>query len=163
MSNDKVIEGESLLSLEEKRVARAKADAAARLIDVGGMSIDPETGCWLWNGAVNGRGYPTTGDGLVYRKVFKMISGMDIPPRVEIDHVCRRPLCVRPAHLDPVTREENQRRKHVLRRVPARCPIGHMLTAPESRGQTPEGGVYCRNCLELKSQEQDVLDWLDKM
>ena len=32
---------------------------------------------------------------------------------LEIDHTCRNNWCVRPSHLEAVTREENQRRKHL--------------------------------------------------
>lgn len=32
-------------------------------------------------------------------------------PDLHLDHLCRRPLCVAPQHLEPVTREENERRK----------------------------------------------------
>lgn len=76
---------------------------------------DP-SGCWLWSGS---RTHPVWGYGTVsvdghmvvaHRAVYEVVVG-PIPTGMDIDHLCRVRLCVNPAHLEPVTRLENNRRK----------------------------------------------------
>lgn len=79
----------------------------------------PELGpCWIWLGNVTHDGY-----GLFY---LGRIDGQDhnirphrfayltlvgpIADGLELDHLCRTPLCVRPTHCEPVTHTENLRR-----------------------------------------------------
>lgn len=77
----------------------------------------PDT-CWLWTGHQNNRGYglwrvrsSTIG---AHRFAYQERVG-PIPDGLEIDHLCRTPLCVNPGHLEPVTREENMRRAMAAR------------------------------------------------
>jgi hypothetical protein len=86
-----------------------------RLSDVDYV-IDPVTGCWVWQLAVNGRGY---GQARVegrrdrqfpaHRVMYERHRG-PIPAGLVIDHLCRNRRCVNPAHLEPVTGIENIRR-----------------------------------------------------
>lgn len=79
--------------------------------------------CWIWRGAVNSRGYGTIciagRTRLVHRVSFESLVG-PIPNGLTIDHVhergCTSKRCVRPDHLEPVTRAENNRRYLVTRR-----------------------------------------------
>lgn len=79
------------------------------------ISRDPD-GCWRWTGAkgllgygVLGRG--TRGDGLIGAHIASYILNVGpIPAGLVLDHLCRNPSCVNPAHLEPVTRAENTRR-----------------------------------------------------
>ena len=90
--------------------------------------VEQPDGCWLWAGMTNGR-YSRfyTGEGrhvpsqYAHRWSYEHFVG-PIPDGYEIDHLCARPLCVNPAHLEPVTPAENKRR-HGLRRT--HCPTGH--------------------------------------
>lgn len=78
---------------------------------------EPNSGCWLFLGHVK----RSTGYGvllrdrkwkLAHRYVFELHRG-PIPVGLTLDHLCRVRSCVNPAHLEPVTRGENQRRgKH---------------------------------------------------
>jgi len=68
--------------------------------------------CWLWTGALNGRGYGVIGAGkkgfikYVHRLVWERIHG-PIPSNKEICHSCDTPSCVRPDHLFLGTHLEN--------------------------------------------------------
>lgn len=77
--------------------------------------------CWLWRGALNNRGYGRlTRGGHVYahRYVYELERG-PIPTGMQLDHLCRTPACVNPAHLEPVTGTENVRRGRGAKLTPA--------------------------------------------
>jgi len=69
--------------------------------------------CWLWKGGKSGPGY-----GMIWaggrlapaHRVSLMLAGTPVSSDLEVDHLCRVPLCVRPDHLEPVTHAENMRR-----------------------------------------------------
>lgn len=76
--------------------------------------------CWTWGGSHN-----ETGHGLFFparrepegahRYAYRTLVG-SIPDGLFLDHLCRRPSCVNPAHLEPVTPAENTRRGSVARK-----------------------------------------------
>jgi hypothetical protein len=112
------------------------------------VQVDPFFGCELWTGSVNGGGYPTLWDGGRPRQAYYVAlerAGIDVPPGREPDHLCRRRLCVAVAHLEVVTRVENQRRKFWHYRSQLKtCARAHDLNIHGRR--TPEGGLVCRIC-----------------
>jgi hypothetical protein len=70
-------------------------------------------GCWHWEGG------KSNGYGLFSRHFKDMIGAHrwsyeyhcgPIPDGLTIDHLCRNKLCVKPAHLEAVTLQENIRR-----------------------------------------------------
>jgi hypothetical protein len=72
------------------------------------------TPCWMWLLKRDDDGYGRyyIGEGVfvpAYRYFYEQAHG-PIHPRAQIDHLCRNPPCVNPAHLEPVTRAENIRR-----------------------------------------------------
>lgn len=76
-----------------------------------------------------------------------------LAPGLELDHLCRRRACCLVAHLEPVTRSVNERRKlwrHRLRRKV--CFAGHPLFTLGRR--TPEGGIICLVCSGLRKSPQ---------
>jgi hypothetical protein len=109
---------------------------------------DPWFGCELWRGSVNNAGYPTYWDAGRPRQAYYVAlerAGIDVPPGREPDHLCRRRLCVAIAHLELVTRVENQRRKAWAHRSQlTTCSKGHDLFVHGRR--TPESGTICRIC-----------------
>lgn len=109
------------------------------------MAIDPLYGCWIWQGRRDREGYARTRDRqLAHVAVYESEVG-PVPEGRELDHLCRRRLCVSPHHLEPVKRRENERRKHWKRRAAIdKCPKGHDLWRNGIR--TPEGGKVCRTC-----------------
>lgn len=72
-----------------------------------------ETSCWIWRGTPNNKGYgKVTIAGRVmfaHRALYEQEIG-PIPSGLELDHLCRVPLCVRPDHLEPVAHAVNIRR-----------------------------------------------------
>lgn len=83
---------------------------------------EPNSGCWLWVGSVNGK-YPKLWDGrrgevvFAHRFSWTVFRG-PIPEGTEIDHKCRVKLCVNPRHLEPVSRSENLKRMNRARKLP---------------------------------------------
>lgn len=81
------------------------------------VSPEPTSGCWLWTGAMQPKGYGTVKvDGrvwLAHRAVYTAHVG-PIPAGLDLDHKCRNRSCVRPDHLEPVTHAENLQRASKL-------------------------------------------------
>lgn len=73
------------------------------------IDVDRATGCWMWRGSIMDRGYPQFWDGRVWRAhrwAYEHWVG-PIPAGLTLDHLCKRKVCVNPAHLEPVTFGEN--------------------------------------------------------
>lgn len=77
--------------------------------------------CWLWNGGRSRDGYGKFHHQgthqQAHRVAYELMVG-PIPDGLTIDHLCRNPWCVNPAHMEPVTAAENTRRAHCTK-VPA--------------------------------------------
>jgi hypothetical protein len=127
---------------------------------------DSTDDCWLWTGAttrrVNGYGrFSVAGRlTLAHRFAYEYVRG-PIPVGLEIDHLCRKPPCVNPWHLEPVTRSINVRRGRAIERSIARnrakthCPHGH----PYDEANTyvaPTGYRQCRVCKADANQRHDL-------
>ena len=110
--------------------------------------------CWSWLGSQNSRGYGQimahghmTG---VHRVAYELAVG-PIPEGLQIDHLCRNPLCVNPAHLEPVTQRENMLRgvspgaRAVRDNV---CKRGHPFDLLNTYVD-PKGWRRCRECHRL--------------
>jgi HNH endonuclease len=89
-----------------------------------------DSGCWEWTGSQDGNGYGQVGiDGKVtrvYRIAYELLVE-PIPDDLEIDHLCRNPLCFNVDDLEPVTHAENVRRGRAgwnLRRADGRWTRG---------------------------------------
>ncbi len=118
---------------------------------------DDADGCWMWIGARQISGYGQIGSGsrvgrpmlVAHRVAYELLVG-PISEGLEIDHLCRNKPCVNPAHLEPVTHEENIQRHH--RRVTT-CPNGHQY---EIAGfyLDVHGHRRCRICQKERVQRQ---------
>lgn len=104
--------------------------------------------CWEWTGAtVHGYGamqLGRRGEGKVYaHRVSWELANGPIPEGLHIDHLCRNRRCVRPAHLEPVTLAENNRRAAAYRDK-SQCREGH--TYPENVAVDRRGAQVCPVC-----------------
>lgn len=101
--------------------------------------------CWLWLAARSPLGYGRFqlggGDGTInaYRFAYEDTVG-PVHAGLELDHLCRNPPCVNPAHLEPVTHRENMRRA-----IRTHCPQGHLKT-PETTWMHKDGSRTCKIC-----------------
>lgn len=114
------------------------------------ISPEPNTGCWLWMGSLNGaRGYPTIGKGqLAHRVSYQLFKG-DIPPGLTIDHLCRTKICVNPDHLEAVSLRENILRGDGLAAKCQRkthCMRGHAFTPDNTLLFIGRNGSTYRSC-----------------
>ena len=69
-----------------------------------------EGNCWLWTGYIDRNGYGWLSGIPAHRRIYELTIGSP-PADLDLDHLCRVPACVRPDHLEPVTRAENARRQ----------------------------------------------------
>lgn len=118
--------------------------------------VTNSNGCWEWVGSRSTGGYGRVGWGnrrvQAHRVIYEVLVG-SIPQGLQLDHLCRNRGCVNPAHLEPVTQSENQRRglRSALRALPSECSRGHALAGPNLR-ITPRGGRRCRTCHRENAQ-----------
>lgn len=112
-------------------------------------TVDPVFGCWIWTGKLDRNdGRPLVWRGrrpsAAHRAMYEHHIG-PIPDGLELDHTCQNTLCVRPAHMEPVTRPVNEQRKstRVRMRIKA-CKNGHDMKL--NAMVTPSGGRCCRTC-----------------
>jgi hypothetical protein len=75
--------------------------------------VDEATGCHVWTGARYPFGHGAFRDGGrtmgAHKWLWEFLNG-PVAEGLELDHLCRNPPCVNPAHLEPVTHAENVRR-----------------------------------------------------
>jgi HNH endonuclease len=75
--------------------------------------VNPITGCWEWLAGLTSEGYGQLwwegANQGAHQVVYRLLVG-PVPDGLEIDHLCRFTKCVNPAHMEPVTGDENRRR-----------------------------------------------------
>lgn len=128
-----------------------RAPAADRFMD----KVEKTDFCWAWTGAKQKLGYGTFGVGsrtdgsrqnvLAHRFSYELHKGK-IPAGLHLDHLCRNPNCVRPDHLEPVTRAVNVQRSPY--RTKLICKRGHNYVGSNNRFYRKKGGGVYRVCME---------------
>ena len=118
--------------------------------------------CWLWRNPPNQRGYGQfwfegkviEAHLLCYRlMVGHILSGF------ELDHLCRVPLCVRPAHLQPVPHLLNVQRGEsgAWQRAKTQCPQGHQYTVDNIYWTRGGRTRTCRTCQLERKRNRNVV------
>ena len=92
-------------------------------------TLNPATGCWVW------QGFLYAGYGLVkiegrsrrpHRVSYERRHG-PIPEGMELDHLCRNRACINPEHLEAVTKEVNAQRGKGAKLTPERVRVMRFL------------------------------------
>jgi len=111
-------------------------------------------GCWYWTGGRTDRGY---GRLTIHRTVVRahrhayITSKGPIPNGLGLDHLCRNPACVNPAHLEAVTNRTNALRGVGVSAVNAKkthCIRGHEFTRENTYQRRGKRGRVWRQCRE---------------
>jgi hypothetical protein len=95
---------------------------------------------------------------IAHRVAYELVVG-PIPEGLQIDHLCRTRRCQNPAHMEPVTPRENQRRSGSvsgLNMAKTHCDAGHELSGDNLRigaeGTVRAGRRDCRACAVTASR-----------
>lgn len=122
--------------------------------------VERSDDCWLWRGGISSSGYGhLVRNGVNYmahRYAYEQVVG-PIPEGLVLDHLCRVPPCVNPAHLEPVTNAENLRRgvnvgavAQALQRAKTHCPQGHAYD--DANTYVRPGPRACRECRKCHTE-----------
>lgn len=150
----------ALVTLTAKRGPKPKFDSLAGHIE--SMSVgEPMTGCWLWTGAVDKKGYGQLTHKqkhyAAHRASYAAFKGN--PDGRLVCHHCDQPGCVNPAHLYSGTYSDN--RADMLNRSRwvhpwasrTHCAAGHEY---EAVGVTTaiDGTRTCKECQRQNKRNQ---------
>lgn len=154
-----------MCNLHYKRLRKGKPlDAPPRIVGDDGARfwqyVNKTETCWLWTGAtITGYGEFRMGDRpvLAHRLAYQWLVG-PVPVGLELDHLCRTPACVNPAHLEAVSHGENVRRGRSVEATKAyhqsrtHCARGHLFD--EANTYVMPTGRSCRACRRINYQDR---------
>lgn len=116
------------------------------------------TPCWIWSTNRSIEGYGLFGwkglTVLTHRFIFAWLIH-PLPRGIkhgELDHLCKRPSCCNPLHLEFVTRRINMFRSNnqgAKNSCKTSCPKGHPLSG-DNLYVNPKGARECRTCHVLR-------------
>lgn len=119
--------------------------------------------CWLWTGSRTHLGYGQSwhaGEKRVNmaHRVSLWLAGIPIPEGWDVDHLCRVPACVNPAHLEPVPHAVNMERAPYsavdFQLAKTHCPQGHEYTPDNIQPKRNSSGGISRQCKVCRAEDQ---------
>ena len=113
------------------------------------VSPEPNTGCWLWAGAMHTNGYgggSYKGRAMKAHQMALMFSGVEIPKGSHVCHRCDNKFCVNPEHLYVGDRFTNA--KDAVAR--GRYSRGEAHAKKIAAGLTPEARARYRAAMALR-------------
>ena len=124
------------------------------------VSVDLDSGCWLWTGAKKSKKYPyglfcvENKNVRAHRWAYEFFIG-PIVSGYELDHyVCREKSCVNPYHVKPRSHSEHLEQPDSmisLKRAQTHCKRGHIL-AGENLLIDTNGARQCRPCRRFRER-----------
>jgi hypothetical protein len=124
--------------------------------------VDKSGDCWVWLGSKdrNGYGHSSLRDEqnhrygiMAHRKAYVLLVG-PVPDGLVLDHLCRNPSCVNPAHLEPVTQRENLMRSPTFQRdnaLKTECVNGHPFDDANTYQRERNGSPH-RECITCRRE-----------
>jgi hypothetical protein len=124
---------------------------------------EPNTGCWLWMGGANNKGYgmlhDEAGKHMLSHRASYMLTNGPIPQGMHVLHRCDTPLCCNPAHLFLGTHTDNMRDAASKGRIrgpwstkdPTRCKHGHLYDTTY-----PNGHPRCKTCMRAAAARYEA-------
>jgi hypothetical protein len=133
-----------------ERATAKRTPMPGRFWEKAAVGVDDQ--CWRWKGAAHSEGYGFFWlDGrrqYAHRVAYELTHG-PIPRGLQIDHLCRTPACVNPAHLEAISLVENLKRGEgfsgSLYKPKSECKHGHPLSGANLY-VAPDGHRVCITC-----------------
>lgn len=143
------------------------------------VTIDPITGCWLWQGFIQpermtDRGFRVGGYGnigyrgrniSVHRAVWMIHNGLQ-PKGMDVCHTCDVRRCCNPEHLWLGTRSQNLRDMADKRRGPCgqkaaktTCDRGHPLSGDNVQLSNKGRRRSCKECDRILHRQPKYVQW----
>lgn len=107
--------------------------------------------CWIWQASRDGCGYgmfKSERSTRAHQWAYMSTVG-PIPEGLVLDHLCRTPSCVNPAHLEPVTNQENLSRgwgRRLRNGMATECINGHAYTPENTYTHPVSEQKVCKTC-----------------
>ena len=158
-------EGDTAMTDLEMTKRSTYAERRRTLVEQKGFALRNyhinEKDCWIWLGpkyrSTYGIFMAKKQHFLAHRASYELANGQ-IPDGLVIDHLCRTPLCINPAHLEAVSNRENLLRGLGFGGNNARktnCVRGHPLAG--NNLYSYKGKRICRECQRDRLREWRAL------
>ena len=122
------------------------------------ISVNKETLCWEWLGALSRKGYgnmrvTTSEDSRAFyaHRLSLALFGKGLDRKLRVDHMCKNRKCVNPDHLREVSQLvntlENSNNVGALNKSKTHCKYGHEFFG-ENLTLGKNGRRLCKKCIE---------------